>query len=103
MISNKNSMMIFAAAAALVRTMMSISSVNDIFATKYDKNKATNQANSCWNGEIYIQEHPEDSTNRASAMDGGSDISEPELSGQHSAHSVKILIHKFNVTKIAQH
>lgn len=34
MISNKNSMMIFAAAAALVRTMMSISSVNDIFTTK---------------------------------------------------------------------
>ena len=73
--------MIFAAAAALVRTLMSISGVNDIFATKYDKNKATNQDNSCWNGEIYIQEHPEGSTNRASAMDGGSDISGPELSG----------------------
>ena len=45
--SNKNSMLTFAAAVALVRTTMSMSNVNDIFATKYDKNKATNQANSC--------------------------------------------------------
>lgn len=81
MISNKNSMMIFAAAADLGRIMMSMSSVNDIFATKYDKNKATNQANSCWNGEIHIQEHPEGSTNRASAMYEASDIPEPELFG----------------------